>query len=344
MITTIILLFVGAGLLYSGAHRDPAELTLRSERSGLLLSPGNKVKLRGVEVGRVGSVSRSPEGVEIVLEIDRGSMEDIPANVRADIRATTVFGTKYVDLVPPRRHSAPVVEGAVIDAKSVTVEVNTVFTRLHEVLGRVDVTSLNQALGVLAKALDGRGDDVATAAARANDYLTRLEPRLPDLRRALIEVAETSRLGVEISPALLQMLRDVTVTAGTVATHDQALKQLLIDLALLGDTATSVLDIHGDALAELLRGLRVPASTLRVYSEEIPCLMAGLDRARELVGAATGGSDPAFRFLLGFRSELEPYRYPQDLPGRPQGRGPNCHGLPVIQPSQIPVPERGGPR
>ena len=75
----------------------------------------------------------------------------IPANVGAEITATTAFGAKYVDLLTPTDPSRQRLRaGAVVESRNVTTEVNTVFQNLVGVLNKVDVAKLNAILTALA--------------------------------------------------------------------------------------------------------------------------------------------------------------------------------------------------
>lgn len=345
LVLVVVAAFGLTAALYTRAFADPAEITLQTSRAGLVMDAGNKVKMRGVEIGRVGAVEPVGDGVELTLEIDEDELDRIPAGVVGEIRSTTVFGAKYVELVAPAGASqGPLADGAVIRASGVTTEINTVFDGLDRVLDGVDVASLNSTLTVLARTLSGRGDDIAAVAAQADAYLTKLEPLLPQLRRDLHEVARFARLGVEISPALIAILRNATVTAGTVTDEEQALARVLVDLSLLGGKAERLLGENGDALARLLRSARPTAATLRAYSIELPCLLQGLDETREVMAKVIGGTDAGLRALVSVRSELSHYEAPADLPGYPEGRGPDCHGLPRLKDSAIPIPERGTPQ
>jgi phospholipid/cholesterol/gamma-HCH transport system substrate-binding protein len=343
----LILVVVGAfaltGAFYNHAFSDPAEVTLTTARAGLVMDAGNKVKLRGVEIGRVGSVTLRDGHAVIVLDIERDQLDEIPADVRAEIRATTVFGAKYVDLVAPSSGSgastAHLVDGGSVRAGGVTVEVNTVFDDLNRVLSGLDVAGLNNTLTVLSRTFEGRGSEIAAVAAKADDYLTRLQPELPRLRRDLFGVAQLSRLGVRISPALTSILRNATVTATTVNQSRTELTRLLVDLSILGDHATRVLGVNGDALATLLRTLRPTAATLRAYSSELPCLFRGIDNTRKEMAKVIGGTTHALRALVSIRSKLPKYTVPRDLPGLPHGRGPSCAGMPLLH--AFPYPERG---
>src|SRR4051794_22524565 len=104
---TLILVVVFAVLiwlsysLFAGTLRSDVPVTLTSDRAGLVMETNAKVKLRGVQVGRVAAITGGREPVVLKLQIDKDQIKYIPANVEAQIRATTVFGAKFVDLVYP---------------------------------------------------------------------------------------------------------------------------------------------------------------------------------------------------------------------------------------------------
>ena len=53
--------------------------------------------------------------------------------------------------------------GQVLDAKHVTVEINTVFEQLTSVLSKIEPEKLNETLGAIATALNGRGEKIGQA-------------------------------------------------------------------------------------------------------------------------------------------------------------------------------------
>lgn len=345
LVLAILGAFMLTGAFYNRAFSDSVEVTVQTARAGLIMGPGNKVKLRGVEVGRVGSVERADGGAELVLEIDRDQLTGIPANVTAAIRSSTVFGAKYVELVPaPQPAAVRLAAGDVIDARSVTTEINTVFDSLDHLLRGIDVADLNSTLTVLARALEGRGRTIADLAATADAYLTRLEPLLPQVRRDLVAVARFARLGNAVSPALLRILENATVTGHTIATQQQAVHRLLVDLSILSQAGTRFARVNDESLLSLLRSLRPTTAMLRAYSSELPCLLQGLDRTQQIMNKTWGEVDAGLRARLTVRSEVPPYRPGADLPRVAVPRGPTCAALPSLDVSQVPFPERGTPQ
>ena len=87
--------------------------------------------MRGVQVGRVAGIEGGRHRSSLKLEIFPDQVDRIPANVLAEIRATTAFGAKYVELIYPDDPSPTgLAAGAVLQSRNVSTEVNTVFESL----------------------------------------------------------------------------------------------------------------------------------------------------------------------------------------------------------------------
>ena len=70
----------------------------------LNLVPRSPVKVNDVTVGEVVELGR--EGWHATATLRIQDDVELPADVYADIRQTSLLGEKYVELVPPRRHRA----------------------------------------------------------------------------------------------------------------------------------------------------------------------------------------------------------------------------------------------
>ena len=101
----LVLVAVAASFVYfqfRGELAPKTQLTLMSSRAGLVVDPGSKVTYNGVEIGKVAAVNHvNVDGsakAKLTLNVEPRYITVIPANVIADIRATTVFGNKYISL------------------------------------------------------------------------------------------------------------------------------------------------------------------------------------------------------------------------------------------------------
>jgi len=75
--------------LFEGTFRPFIPVTVISDRAGLIMESGAKVRMRGVEVGRVGAVTLDghEDLTTLALQMYPNQLKHIPANVSAQIRA-----------------------------------------------------------------------------------------------------------------------------------------------------------------------------------------------------------------------------------------------------------------
>src|SRR6185312_1211811 len=148
----LVIFLVALFLVYGqfrGSFTPKEKLTMESPRAGLVMDPGSKVTFNGVEIGRVDKIQEIKVGdqpaARFTLEVYPRYLSLLPENVRADLKATTVFGGKYVSLTtpkdePPRGQFDPKKDK--IQVKSVTTEINTLFQTITEIAERVDPVKL----------------------------------------------------------------------------------------------------------------------------------------------------------------------------------------------------------
>ncbi|MCW2829961.1 MAG: virulence factor Mce family protein, partial [Aeromicrobium sp.] len=138
-----LVLVVGAIGVALGAYQQvftkTVDVTLTSDRAGLLLDKGAKVKAFGLNVGEVKSVDLQPDNtVRVTVALEPDSAKNIPRDVKANVGASTVFGAKFVELeVPDGTTGDPIRNDDVIAADRVTSEANDLFRDLDEVLTAV---------------------------------------------------------------------------------------------------------------------------------------------------------------------------------------------------------------
>ena len=78
------------------------EVVLRNSKIGLSMPSRADVKIRGVIVGEVIAFDTGSDGAELTLGIVPDQLDTIPRNVTGSIVPKTLFGEKFVSLVPPQ--------------------------------------------------------------------------------------------------------------------------------------------------------------------------------------------------------------------------------------------------
>jgi len=293
-------------------------------RAGLLMYPGADVTLDGVTVGRVTSIRPAGGQARLAIALDPGQVAHIPANVRAAISDPTVFGPKYLALVPPARPVAQRVQaGQVIEPAATATEVNTVFASLVSLLRAVHPAKVSATLGAISTALRGRGKQLGAFIAQLNAYLRQFNPDLPALSADLATAPQVLRTYTAAAPGLLATLGNLRVTSGTLARQQAHFDAFLLDLSGLAGNARTFLAGNERGLAGTLATLVPTTALLATYSPEFGCLFASVSQFNRL----SVSSDIILHSALlpGQRG----YQYPASLPEVRAASGPSCYGGPL---------------
>src|SRR6202051_1117895 len=322
-------------LFRGGVTTSSVPITIMSDRAGLVMNPDARVKMRGVQVGKVSSIQEMPDGRAAVhLAMDPSQLHLIPSNVLVDIASTTVFGAKFVQLVPPDHPSAePLAAGAVLDSKKVTVEINTVFEQLTQVLSHIQPEKLNETLGAIATAFNGRGQKIGQTLADLDAYLAKTEPSLGALSHDLAVAPDVLNTYADVSPQLVDTVKNSTKISQTIVDEQDNLDAFLVSAIGLADIGNDVIGTNRQALTDVLH-LLVPTTDLtNEYAPAINCALGGMaDLTHQPPLPA-----PGILVSVGLTLGIERYRYPTNLPKVAATGGPQCSGLPHL-PMNTPAP------
>jgi phospholipid/cholesterol/gamma-HCH transport system substrate-binding protein len=316
-------------LQYRKAFTPVDWVTLHADHTGLQLNPGADVKLHGVLVGEVRSVGTDGGGARLRLALDPDLTPQIPADVSARLLPKSLFGERYVALVPPPTPAAqPIRDGAVIpqDRSASAVELERVLDGALPLLQAIRPDRLAVTLAAVATALDGRGERFGRTIEALDRYLAELTLEMPTIAEDVRKLAIVLDVYDGALPDLLDLLRDVTVPMNTVTEQRNQLAALLAEATGAADATRLFLTRHGDQMIRLGRVSRPVLELLAAYAPEYPCLLAGLvalqPRAEEVF--ATG----RMRITLEITRDNGKYVPGRDEPVYGARTGPNCRGLP----------------
>jgi len=311
-------------------------VTLTSDRSGLVMEPYAKVKMRGVQVGRVATVVGGVDSATIQLYIDPDQIKNIPANVKARISATSLFGGKFVDLIYPSDPSPQrLAAGAVLRSQNVAVEVNTVFDNLVSLIKQIDPSKLNGVLSALAQGVGGKGQQIGQSITDTNEVLQQLNPRTDTMRedfRALADVGDTYGAA---APNIIDTVRALSATSASVSAKADQLDELLVGTAGLSRSGIELIGPNKDNLVNTINLLQPTTDLLMHYNPELTCLLVGADKTGAGLSQMLGGSNGKSLIMdAALMLGDDPYRYPDNLPivaakGGAGGK-PSCGSLPDV--------------
>jgi len=333
LVAVAVFLFVTTAA-FAGTFRSYVPVTLTSDRAGLVMETGAKVEMRGVQVGRVGQISDAKNRAGLTLEIDPDEIRYIPANVEAQISATTAFGAKFVELLYPEKPSrARLAAGAVLHSKNVSTEINTVFENVVDLLNMIDPVKLNAVLSAVADGVRGQGQRMGEATTDLNEVLQALNARSDTVRRDWRSFKNFNDTYDAAARDILSVLNAASTTSSTVVDHSKTLDSLLLNAIGFGQAGTNLLGTSRDNLVGAVNVLEPTTNLLFKYSPEYTCLLQGTKWYLDHGGyAAWGGDGRTLQLDVALLLGNDPYVFPENLPlvaakGGPGGK-PGCGSLP----------------
>jgi virulence factor Mce-like protein len=325
VIAAIVAVAVG---LFQGSFTESVPVTVLASRAGLVMNTDAKVKMRGVQVGKVDSIEARPNGQAVLhLAMYPSEMHLIPSNVLVDLTSPTVFGAKFVELVAPAEPSAqPLHAGQVLDSQHVTVEINTVFKQLTAVLGSLDPAKLNETLGAVSQALSGRGEKIGQAFSDLDSFLAKFNPSIPALSRDITLSVPVFKAYGDASPDLVRTVNNSVKISKSIVDEQHNLDALLVSAIGLADVGNDVLGTNRKGLTDVFRLLAPTTDLLNEYAPALTCTLGGLAQIQK----SPPLPEPSINITSSLTWGGERYRYPQNLPKVAATGGPRCMSMPKL--------------
>jgi phospholipid/cholesterol/gamma-HCH transport system substrate-binding protein len=179
----------------SGGFQAGARVTAFFSEPGIgqQLRAGGDVKVRGVLVGRIIDI-RLEDGAA-VLELAIDSEPELPADSIAEIRSKTIFGEKWVELIPSVTAGGPSLQnGDVIDDDHTIepLELERALELGHDLLSELPLGDLTALLEGLAGGFSGNEDAARTAIERGLVALEAVNSKSDKLDLSLRQLSEFS--------------------------------------------------------------------------------------------------------------------------------------------------------
>jgi phospholipid/cholesterol/gamma-HCH transport system substrate-binding protein len=258
----------------------PVNAVFSSPGVGQQLPINGDVKVRGVLVGRIEEVQLEDNDQAVVrmrLEPDA----DISALASAEIRSKTIFGQKWVELIPPDNPFDPELlsAGSVIpDARTVEpLELERALQLGHDLLAKVPLQDLSTALKALAEGFVGQENDAIAGIESGLIALRAVNDKADKFDLALRQLREFSEFLDENDETLLGFMDALdTANSALVGNAPEFKRSLRTVPAFLNDLSRYQKRINGD-LGELVEDGATIAEILAARSDDLTDLVVQLE-------------------------------------------------------------------
>jgi ABC-type transporter Mla subunit MlaD len=258
--------------------------------------PGENVKIGGVKVGTVGSVTATPQAkAAVVLNISSAGFKDFRADASCTIRPQALIGEKFVDCLPtqPRVAGTPLppplhkIPSGREGAGQLLLPVQNTHSPVDvDLLGDISRLPVRQRFTILINELGaglaGRGSDLHEVIRRAN-------PALQELDRVLAILASENKVLAKLAVDSDKALQPFAAVRGNVADFIQQ--------------ANTVAQASARQCGALARNLQLFPQFLRQLGPSMERLAALADQTTPAftdLKAAAPGIDRAFTSLPAF--------------------------------------------
>ncbi|NMN97890.1 MCE family protein [Antrihabitans stalactiti] len=329
----VLALFVwGSIAMYNKTFKDVVEVGLVTDTVGNSLPKHADVKVRGLTVGEVRSTK--PEGgkVHAVMAIDPDKADQIPANVTARLLPKTLFGERYVSLIIPPGTSAGsgdhLTSDSVVeqDRSGNAIELNRLLDSVLPLLQAIPPQDLMTTLSAVAKAIDGRGEELGTTIERLDTIFAGINTEMPNLQESLRSLATFSQTYSDAAPQLVEALDNLRTTNATIVERRSQIDAVLASVTSTGSTATDFLAANRDNIVDIAADSREALELLATYSPTFTCTLRNFaaikPRTDEILGK--GSKFPGSRVTIEVVNTRGKYLPNQDEPRFLDTRGPQC--------------------
>lgn len=235
-VATMVVVIAGLVVMMRGGQSDMITVSASFDQA-VGLYPGSSVRVLGVKVGTISSVT--PDGPKVRVVMDIPNDTPIPIDVTAVVIPPSLVSDRYVELAPVYDGGERLGDGAHIDETMTPVELDEILASMDKLLVALGPNGAN-ADGSLAELVDVGAKTLGNGGGK-------------DLNDTIVNLATAVKTLGDNSDDMTAVITNLADFTHTLAENDARIRQLTGNLA----TATSYLAGESEALAQALKNLAV---------------------------------------------------------------------------------------
>ena len=238
------------------------------EQVGDLVEAAN-VQSSDVVIGTVQKIELKGWEAAVTMCLDEG--EQVPADVQAVIRTTSLLGEKFVDLRVESDGPPFLEDGAVLEITDTgkATELEDVFAQLASILGSGNLEDLNKFTASQADILRDNAGELRTVLAELREFTDTLAVRKDDIAGAIDSLDGVARTVVAEQGILKRFLDSFAESSGVLADQKGSLQDLLFSLDRFTRVSVRLLEATDAGLNRQFAELRPVLRTVVANSERV---------------------------------------------------------------------------
>lgn len=248
---------------------------------GQQLPEGGDVKIRGVLVGRISQISIDGRGnAELLLRLDEEESH-LPATTTAEIRSKTVFGQKWVELIPPADEGVgeTLAEAGVIPDSQTKepLELERALQLGHDLLSEIPLDDLAVVFSELANGFSGNEEAAGAAIDRGLIALRAVNGESANLDLSLRQLREFSEWLADNDQTLLGFMSSLDSANRALVGAAPAFEASLDSVPVFLDRLAAFQETNEGDLGRLVQSGASLAELLSEHSDDLRDIIVNLE-------------------------------------------------------------------
>ena len=268
LVVTVVKFSNGA---FSGAYA----LTGSFSTSGEGLHAGSEVTYRGVQVGRVTTITLDHGRADVAMAIDKGF--EVSRDATATLMPINVFGADNIAFDMPTGVHAPYFgAGSTITATRVSSDIGDLFAAADPLLAQIDAPDLSTIVSNLAQASENEGPTIAASITEGVKLANFLDNTLPQQLAALDSLSGFTSALEPTASSLNAIAAASNVALPAFNSQAQSYARLLRTLAPFAENFAQFLAAYHPDIQTLLAAGDNVSRVLLVQQDQIGQVLSGL--------------------------------------------------------------------
>ncbi len=242
------------------------------------LKGGDKVRVAGLEAGKVSGVTIEDGAVTVTLDVNQDI--EMPADSTAEITIETLLGRKTVTLFAGSSNEL-LADGDVIGLEDTRtpVELLDLANTSVRLLEESDADALETFMEEITKVTVGKRTQVSQLISGLGDVMEAVDIRRDELGRLLDSLHTLSATFAERDDTLVSLIDNYDVILANLATRTDDLQELLESTDSASSEVASLVRRNRGRIDSALNGLRVTLDTLDRNQLELAAAIPYLEQA-----------------------------------------------------------------
>lgn len=269
------------------------------------LEAGDKVRAAGVVVGKVKSVTVSPDAtVQVAFDVDKNV--ELNSSTRATVKYRNLIGGRVLELSRPDAKSAALPAGATIpvDRTASALDLDTLLNGFKPLFAGLNPSQINELASQLVGVLQGQTTAVRTLVTTVGSFTSTIADREGLLSDVITNLNTVMGTFDQNRQGLGQLVTELSGLVSGLADQD---KQIVDAAASIDDFSTRASKLIREARSDLTPDLQELARTAAGINSSTDTLETVLNRLpghyRMMLNTASYGNFFNF-FLCGVRVQL----------------------------------------